>query len=143
MQAGKHRGRRGRGADSAHQQALFVRGRQAPGRRVDRRHLVSETAQCGDDLRRARTPVGYLGAFITNSVRRKSLGAWLERVVFSTPGAKLPFGTQDFRTRQVDLIEGNFELALQASCSIPFIRFMMTSGLPTASSSWDHPHALP
>jgi hypothetical protein len=70
---------------------------------------------------RARTPVGYLGAFIANSVRRKSLGAWLERVVFSTPGAKLPFGTQDFRTRQVDLNEGNFELALQASCSIPFM----------------------
>jgi hypothetical protein len=70
---------------------------------------------------RARTPMGYLGAFITNSVHRKSLGAWLERVVFSTPGASLPFGTRDFRTRQVDLHEGNFELALQASCSIPFM----------------------
>jgi len=70
---------------------------------------------------RARTPMGYLGAFITNSVHRKSLGAWLERVVFSTPGATLPFGTRDFRTRQVDLREGNFELALQASCSIPFM----------------------
>ncbi|MBB3176402.1 phospholipase [Variovorax sp. Sphag1AA] len=70
---------------------------------------------------KARTPVGYLGAFITNSVHRKSLGAWLERVVFSTPGAALPFGTRDFRTRQVDLIKGNFELALQASCSIPFM----------------------
>jgi len=65
--------------------------------------------------------MGYLGAFITNSVHRKSLGAWLERVVFSTPGATLPFGTRDFRTRQVDLREGNFELALQASCSIPFM----------------------
>ncbi|MDM0109092.1 phospholipase [Variovorax sp. J22R24] len=70
---------------------------------------------------RARAPMGYLGAFITNSVHRKSLGAWLERVVFSTPGAKLPFGTQDFRTRQVDLRQANFELALQASCSIPFM----------------------
>jgi hypothetical protein len=70
---------------------------------------------------RARTPVGYLGAFITNSVHRKSLGAWLERVVFSTPGAALPFGTRDFRTRQVALAEANFELALQASCSIPFM----------------------
>jgi len=70
---------------------------------------------------RARTPVGYLGAFVTNSVHRKSLGAWLERVVFSTPGAALPFGTRDFRTRQVDLVEANFELALQASCSIPFM----------------------
>jgi hypothetical protein len=70
---------------------------------------------------RARTPAGYLGAFITNSVHRKSLGAWLERVVFSSPGAALPFGTQDFRTRQVEFIEANFELALQASCSIPFM----------------------
>ncbi|HYP69584.1 MAG TPA: phospholipase [Variovorax sp.] len=70
---------------------------------------------------RARTPVGYLGAFVTNGVHRKSLGAWLERVVFSTPGAALPFGTRDFRTRQVELVEANFELALQASCSIPFM----------------------
>ncbi len=70
---------------------------------------------------RARTPAGYLGAFITNSVHRRSLGAWLERVVFSTPGALLPFGTQDFPTRQVALAESNFELALQASCSIPFM----------------------
>lgn len=70
---------------------------------------------------RARTPVGYLGAFVTNTVRRRSLGAWLERVVFSTPGAALPFSTQDFRTRQVALAEANFELALQASCSIPFM----------------------
>ncbi|MBU1359349.1 MAG: patatin-like phospholipase family protein [Gammaproteobacteria bacterium] len=69
----------------------------------------------------ARTPVGYLGAFVANGIRRKSLGAWLERVVFSTPGAALPFDTRDFRTRQVDLSEANFELALQASCSIPFM----------------------
>ena len=70
---------------------------------------------------RARTPVGYLGAFITNSVHRKSLGAWLERVVFSSTGATLPFATRDFRTRQVELCEANFELALQGSCSIPFM----------------------
>ncbi|MBT2300204.1 patatin-like phospholipase family protein [Variovorax paradoxus] len=70
---------------------------------------------------RARTPVGYLGAFITNSVHRKSLGAWLERVVFSSAAAALPFGTLDFRTRQVELTDANFELALQASCSIPFM----------------------
>lgn len=70
---------------------------------------------------RARTPAGYLGAFITNSVHRRGLGAWLERVVFSSPGAALPFGTKDFRTRQVALAEANFELALQASCSIPFM----------------------
>ena len=49
------------------------------------------------------------------------MGAWLERVVFSTPGAALPFATSDYRTRQVDLTEANFKLALQASCSIPFV----------------------
>ncbi|VTU28800.1 phospholipase [Variovorax sp. PBL-E5] len=70
---------------------------------------------------RARTPVGYLGAFLSNSMHRRSLGAWLERVVFSSPGAVLPFGTRDFRTRQVELMPLNFELALQASCSIPFM----------------------
>jgi hypothetical protein len=70
---------------------------------------------------RARTPMGYLGAFATNSLHRKSLGAWLERCVFSTPGAALPFGTRDFRTRQHALSEANFNMVLQASCSIPFL----------------------
>jgi hypothetical protein len=68
-----------------------------------------------------RTPVGYFGAFLTNVVRRKAMGAWLERVVFSTPDTVLPFGTDDYRTRQVALSERNFNLALQASCSIPFV----------------------
>jgi hypothetical protein len=47
-----------------------------------------------------RTPLGYAGAFFTNAVRRKAMGAWLERVVFSSGGAALPFATQDYRTRQ-------------------------------------------
>ena len=76
-----------------------------------------------------RTPVGYLGAFLTNAVHRKSMGAWLERVVFSgadavlpgAPMARLPFATGDYRTRQVALSEANFSAALQASCSIPFV----------------------
>ena len=54
-------------------------------------------------------------------MHRKTLGAWLERCVFSTPGAELPFGTRDFRTRQHALREDNFNLVLQASCSIPFL----------------------
>ena len=66
------------------------------------------------------TPLGYLGAFLTNSVHRKAMGAWLERVVFST-GSSLPFATADYRTRQVALSEANFNPALQASCSIPFV----------------------
>ncbi len=76
------------------------------------------------------TPLGYLGAFVSNAVHRKALGAWLERVVFSSsPGgapagaamSALPFGTADFRTRQVRLTHANFMDALQASCSIPFV----------------------
>ncbi len=68
-----------------------------------------------------RTPLGYLGAFLTNTVHRKAMGAWLERVVFSQAGASLPFDTQDYRTRQVALSDANFNDALQASCSIPFV----------------------
>jgi hypothetical protein len=73
------------------------------------------------------TPLGYLGAFLTNSVRRKAMGAWLERVVFSSAAqagggcTPLPFATDDYRTRQVALTEANFNPALQASCSIPFM----------------------
>jgi hypothetical protein len=48
------------------------------------------------------------------------MGAWLERVVFST-SARLPFDAADYRTRQVELTEMNFQPALQASCSIPFV----------------------
>jgi hypothetical protein len=74
-----------------------------------------------------RTPLGYFGAYLTNVVRRRAMGAWLERVVFSQPNAtkqgcvSLPFGTDDYRTRQVELSDANFNLALQASCSIPFV----------------------
>jgi hypothetical protein len=76
-----------------------------------------------------RTPLGYVGAFLTNTLHRKSMGAWLERVVFSSREAlgagaacaPLPFATDDYRTRQVPLSAANFNLALQASCSIPFI----------------------
>lgn len=69
-----------------------------------------------------RTPLGYLGAFAANALHRKALGAWLDRVVFSSRGTgELPFDTADFRTRQVALSESNFMDALQASCSIPFV----------------------
>ena len=93
------------------------------------------------------TPLGYLGAFLTNAVNRKAMGAWLERVVFSSADAggstrvcagagavalpaalptlpelpELPFATTDYRTRQVRLDAANFMQALQASCSIPFV----------------------
>ena len=76
---------------------------------------------------RIATPLGYFGAFVANVLHRKAMGAWLERVVFSAPeqGAAgpcaLPFATGDFPTRQVALTGQNFQPALQASCSIPFL----------------------
>lgn len=70
---------------------------------------------------RVRTPLGYLGAVLTNAVSRKTLGAWLERVVFSSPGEALPLDLDDLRHRRVKLDGGNFRAALLASCSIPFV----------------------
>jgi hypothetical protein len=69
---------------------------------------------------RVGTPLGYLGAFLSNALHRRVMGAWLERVVFSTSDA-LPFGTGGYPTRRVALTETNFQPALQASCSIPFV----------------------
>ncbi len=101
-----------------------------------------------------RTPVGYLGAFLTNAVHRKSMGAWLERVVFSSANvqsadmqqrqqhpsqcAALPFGTADYRTHQALLSQANFNDVLQASCSIPFVLKAVHNipGAP-AGAYWD------
>jgi hypothetical protein len=95
------------------------------------RHMLGREHRWG-------TPLGYLGAFITNGVRRKAMGAWLERVVFSSPEAALPFRALDYRTRQVTLSEANFRPALQASCSIPFVLRPVT-GIPGAppGAYWD------
>ncbi len=93
-----------------------------------------------------RTPLGYLGAFATNAVSRRAMGAWLERVVFSSDAsagaagarATLPFAVKDYRTRQLSLTEANFMDALQASCSIPFVLRAVASiaGAP-AGAYWD------
>jgi len=69
---------------------------------------------------RVRTPLGYLGAFGSNVMGRRMLGAWLERVVFSDPRAPLPLPLNDFRSRQVGLDTANLQPSLLASCSIPF-----------------------
>ncbi len=78
------------------------------------RHLLARE-------QRGRTAVGFLGAWLSNLVQRRAMGAWLERVVFSTPGAALPFDSSDYPTRQFDLSLANFGAAVQASCSIPFV----------------------
>ena len=66
------------------------------------------------------TPLGYAGAYLSNMVQRKAMGAWLERVVFSSRG-QLPFDTHDFASRQVALTVDNFNDAIKASCAIPFL----------------------
>ena len=80
------------------------------------RHLL------GSD-NRVRTPLGYGGAFLSNIVARKAMGAWLERAVFSSHSSALPlpFATHDYRTRRYGLSAINFATVLQASCSIPFV----------------------
>ncbi|GIX25204.1 MAG: hypothetical protein KatS3mg122_2435 [Caldimonas sp.] len=78
------------------------------------RHVLSREG-------RLRTPLGYLGAALTNAVARPGLSLWLERVLFSTPGEPLPVDLSDLRHRRVTLDAHNFEAALLASCSIPFV----------------------
>lgn len=84
------------------------------------------------------TPMGYTGAFISNLVRRKALGWWLERVVFSNPHAALPFATGDFPTQQIPFNIHNLIPAVLASCSIPFV-LDAVSDIPNAPAGayWD------
>ena len=70
---------------------------------------------------RLRSPLGYAGAFLTNIMSRKAMGAWLERAVFSSHAAALPFAGSDYRTRRYALSAINFAPVVQASCSIPFV----------------------
>lgn len=100
----------------------FYGGRMAEVLQHPRYRLHVVTSRGRHILRREHplgTPLGYAGAWLSNALARPALGAWMERVVFSSHGP-LPFGTQDFRTRQHALTEENFMSAVQASCSIPF-----------------------
>ena len=79
------------------------------------RHVLSQDGAL-------RTPLGYAGAYLSNALSRRGLGAWIDRVVFSSrPELGLPFECADFPTHQVPLNDHNFLLAMQASCSIPFV----------------------
>jgi hypothetical protein len=69
---------------------------------------------------RLRTPLGYLGAFLSNALRRQAMGVWLERVVFSDPRDALPLQLPGYRTRRVALNAANLQPSMLASCSIPF-----------------------
>jgi hypothetical protein len=69
-----------------------------------------------------RTPLGYAGAYLSNAISRRWLGAWIDRVVFSSrPEWGLPFECADLPSHQAPLNERNFLLAMQASCAIPFL----------------------
>lgn len=83
------------------------------------------------------TPLGYAGAYLCNAVQRRAMGAWLERVVFSSRG-ELPFDPNDFATQQMPLHARNFMSAIQASCSIPFV-LQAVHGIPDAPAGayWD------
>lgn len=69
---------------------------------------------------RLRTPLGYLGAFAANTVSRRAMGGWLERVIFSDAREPLPLHLGDYRTQRVDLSADNLQPSILASCSIPF-----------------------
>jgi hypothetical protein len=62
----------------------------------------------------------------------------LERIVFSTSQAKLPFDTQDFKTQHLAVTTSNFMPAIQASCSIPFV-LQAVHDIPNAPTGayWD------
>lgn len=74
----------------------------------------------GRAFSKVTTPLGYLGAFATNAVSRRAMGAWLERVVFSDTRDPLPLHLRDYRTHSVALDAGNLAPSILASCSIPF-----------------------
>lgn len=74
----------------------------------------------GRAFSKVTTPLAYLGAFATNAVSRRAMGAWLERVVFSDARDPLPLRTLDYRTHAATLDAGNLRLSILASCSIPF-----------------------
>ncbi|HRI18119.1 MAG TPA: phospholipase [Burkholderiaceae bacterium] len=74
----------------------------------------------GRALSRISTPLGYLGAFASNALSRRAMGAWLERVIFSDARDPLPIRTHDYRTHGVALSAANLCPSVLASCSIPF-----------------------
>ncbi len=69
---------------------------------------------------RAAMPLGWLGAFAANAISRRTLGGWMERVVFSDPREPLPFALSDYPTQRVALDAKNLAPAVLASCTMPF-----------------------
>lgn len=70
---------------------------------------------------RMRTPLGFAGLALGNALSRRSVGAFLERTVFSSVGEQLPLRLSDLPTERLALTRHNFMEVLRASCSIPFV----------------------
>ncbi len=69
---------------------------------------------------RLRMPMGYAMAFFSNMARRRAMGGWLQRVVFSDPRSPLPLALNDYPTHRSTLNASNLAPSILASCSIPF-----------------------
>lgn len=119
----------------------FYGGRVAQALHHPRYRLHIVTSRGRHVLRREHplaTPVGYAGALASNTISRRTLGAWFERVVFSAQAAALPFDARDLRTRCVPLTEDNFMPALLGSCAIPFaLKAVHDIPLAPAGAYWD------
>jgi hypothetical protein len=87
-----------------------------------RLHVVASRGRRGLLHREHRigTVAGYLGAYATNALSRRALGAWLQRVVFSDPREPLPLSLSDYPTARVALTAHNLQPSILASGSIPF-----------------------
>lgn len=70
---------------------------------------------------RVGAPLGFAGLVLANTLSRKGVGVFLERHVFSSPGAPLPVEMDGQPTTFLPLTADNLVPAIQASCSIPFV----------------------
>jgi hypothetical protein len=66
------------------------------------------------------TALGYGAAFLGNSLHRRGLGLFMQRVVFSDARSALPLPLDDLPSARVALTSQNLAPAVLASCSIPF-----------------------
>lgn len=87
-----------------------------------RLHVVTSRGRRGLLHREHRigSVAGYLGAYATNALSRRALGAWLQRVIFSDPREPLPLTLDDYPTARVPLTAENLQPSILASGSIPF-----------------------
>lgn len=87
-----------------------------------RLHVVTSRGRRGLLHREHRvgTLAGYLGAYASNALSRRAMGAWLQRVVFSDPRERLPLPLADYPSARVALTADNLQPSILASGSIPF-----------------------